>query len=175
LEGDFEFCKVLALGGELACNFGHPVGVLPLAFLKDLGGCVVLLLDVGLNDLGDGLVLTDVIAHRNCDRLQPSGSGGYGVDDLTAPADQDSLARDAGRHAPKDAPQHGRHKRDAQHKGKNPISGLGDNNDMIELLGRRSPVKGRGAKCPLRSVGHALMLWCSERFRRRHICTQCNL
>jgi hypothetical protein len=43
---------------------------------------------------------------------------------------------------------------------------------MIELLGGRSPINGRGAKCPLRPVGHAPMLRLSERFRRRHICTQ---
>ena len=168
----FQLLEVLALGGEFARYLRFEVGVFVLALLEHFDRRLVLLFDVGLNDLGDRLTQLDVVADRDGNGLEPAGSSGYRVDHVAAIADQDSLAGDAGGHASENAPhQRGRH-RNEDHQRDNPVGGPGDDDKMIKLLGRGRTVECRGAKCPLRLGGRPPILRLSERVRGRHICTQ---
>jgi hypothetical protein len=132
--------------------------MLALAFVKNLDGAAVTLLDIGLGDLGDRLALLDVITDRDADRREPSGRIGDRIDDTAAIADQNPFSRHTGRNPPDDAPNEGGRQSQTDHAGENPVKRPGNADKMVELFGRYGSLQRDGAKGPLRQLGHAFAL-----------------
>ena len=132
--------------------------MLALAFVKDLDGAGVTLLDIGLRDLGDRLTLLDVIAYRDADRRELSGRIGDRIDNAAAIADQNPLAGHTGRNPPDDAPCERGHQSQTDHECQNPVERFGNADQVVELLGRCGSLQRDGAERPLRRFGHPLIL-----------------
>jgi hypothetical protein len=128
--------------------------VLAFLFVEHLDGARVLLLNVGLDDLGDRLSLGDVITDHDADRRQPAGGRRSRFDDAAAAADQDSLTGGAGRDAPDDTPGHRRDEGNANDEDDDPVERSGDADEVIKLLGRCGALQRHGAKRALRHVAH---------------------
>jgi len=137
-----------------------------LAFAKDLDSAGVALLDVGLDDFRDRLSLLDVIAYRDVNGCKLSRGIGHRVDNPTAIADQNSLTGHTRRNPPDDAPCERGRQSQTNHEGQNPIKRFGDVDEVVKLFGRCGSLQRGGAECPLRQLGHRLILRLTVEQRR---------
>lgn len=107
-----------------------------LALAKDSNGVGLFLLDIGLDDVSNGLTLRDVIAYGDVDRRQSSCRCGHGIHDATATADQKSLAERPGRDSPYDAPCERGGQAEANDDRQDPVERFGNINELIQLFRR---------------------------------------
>src|ERR1700733_8355973 len=123
--------------------------MLALAFVKNLDGAGVTLLNIGLGDLSDRLASRDVITYRDANRREPSRCIGDRIDNTAAIADQNPLSGRTGRNSSDAAPCEGCRQSQTNHEGENPIKRLGDADKVIELFRRCGSLQRDGAKRPL--------------------------